>query len=291
MQEATLAALAFAVLGLLVGSFLNVVILRLPVMLQRQWRSDSLGFLREQGLDIQDVTTPEPPTFNLLLPRSRCGHCGHAISALENIPVISYMALRGRCKSCHAPIGKRYPLVELATAATFAYCGHQWGLSWTALAWAGFAAAVIALIMIDWDTTLLPDNITLPLLWAGLLAAWLGVIDTSLRSSVLGAVAGYLSLWSVYWLFKLLTKKEGMGHGDFKLLAALGAWLGAPAILPIIIASSVIGALVGIAMKLSHALREGGYMPYGPFLGCAGLMVLAIGAERILGWMLAPSLG
>ena len=267
-------ALAAGVLGLLVGSFLNVVIYRLPKMLERQWAAECAD------LAGKEPATAEP--FNLLVPRSRCGQCGHAIRWYENIPVLSYAFLRGKCSACGTRISIRYPLVELFTGALFAFCGWRWGLTWTALAWCGFAAAIVALAFIDWDTTLLPDDITLPLLWAGLIAAVLGWSGVALPTALWGAVAGYLSLWSIYWAFRLLTGKEGMGFGDFKLFAALGAWFGVTALIPIILMSSVIGAVVGIAMKFSSGLREGGYVPFGPFLAAAGLTAMLFGPESIL---------
>jgi leader peptidase (prepilin peptidase) / N-methyltransferase len=267
-------ALAAGVLGLLVGSFLNVVIYRLPKMLERQWAAECAD------LAGKEPATAEP--FNLLVPRSRCGQCGHAIRWYENIPVLSYAFLRGKCSACGTRISIRYPLVELFTGALFAFCGWRWGLTWTALAWCGFAAAIVALAFIDWDTTLLPDDITLPLMWAGLIAAVLGWSGVALPTALWGAVAGYLSLWSIYWAFRLLTGKEGMGFGDFKLFAALGAWFGVTALIPIILMSSVIGAVVGIAMKFSSGLREGGYVPFGPFLAAAGLTAMLFGPESIL---------
>lgn len=281
MLETWFAPALLGALGLLVGSFLNVVIYRLPVMMQRGWKRDSIAYLREQGYKLEEIPAQQEPRFNLMLPRSRCRECGHAISAIENIPLVSYLVLGGKCRSCRTPIGVRYPLVELATALAFAYCGHRWGLSIPGAAWAGFCAVIIALVMIDWDTTLLPDDMTLPLLWAGLLAAWLGYIDTTLNQAVAGAIVGYMSLWSVCALFKLATGKEGMGHGDFKLLAALGAWLGIASILPIVLMSSILGAIIGLGLKFSKGLREGGYMPYGPFLGGAGLVVLFLGTDTI----------
>ena len=276
--EAVDAAL-LGLLGLLVGSFLNVVIHRLPKMMEQRWAAECAEFSRG---DAEPV--PESPTerFNLLVPRSRCPHCGHQIRWFENIPVISYAVLRGRCHGCAAPISLRYPAVELTCAMLFAWCGWHWGLGWEALIWSGFAAALLALTCIDWDTTLLPDDITLPLLWAGLCAAGLGLIDTPLASSLWGAVAGYLSLWLVYWAFKLVTGKEGMGYGDFKLFAALGAWLGWQALIPVILMASVIGAVVGIAIKIFGSLREGGYVPFGPFLALAGLTAMVFGASSIL---------
>jgi leader peptidase (prepilin peptidase)/N-methyltransferase len=271
-------AALLGLLGLLVGSFLNVVIHRLPKMMELRWAAECAD------LD-GDEKTPAPPAaapFNLMIPRSRCPHCGHEIRWFENIPVFSYLALRGKCSQCAAPISLRYPAVELTSAALFAWCGWQWGLGWEALAWCGFSAAVLALACIDWDTTLLPDDITLPLLWAGLCAAALRLTDTALPDALWGAVAGYLSLWLVYWAFKLLTGKEGMGYGDFKLFAAFGAWFGWQALIPVILMASVIGAVIGIAIKLKGELREGGYVPFGPFLALAGLTSMIFGPTAIL---------
>lgn len=263
-----------AVLGLAIGSFLNVVIYRLPKMMERAWATECA--------DISGQLLPEQPAFNLMVPRSRCSHCGHQIRWHENIPVVSYLLLRGKCSQCGTGFGLRYPAVELATGALFLFCGHQWGISPTGLAWCGFSAALVALTMIDWDTTLLPDDITLPLLWTGLIAAALQWTRVPLAGALWGAVAGYLSLWCIYWGFKLLTGKEGMGYGDFKLFAALGAWFGWAALVPMILMASVIGALVGIGMKLSSTLREGGQMPFGPFLAGAGLTAMLFGPESIL---------
>ncbi len=266
-----------AVLGLCVGSFLNVVIHRLPLMLDRQWRRDSAELL---GQDLPDEGQP----LNLATPRSRCPHCGHLIRWYENLPVVSWLALRGRCSNCKAGISPRYPLVEVLTAVLFAATAWRIGPQPVALAWCGVMAALVALTFIDWDTTLLPDDITLPLLWAGLIAAALGW-TLPLTTAVWGAVIGYLSLWAVYWLFKLTTGKEGMGYGDFKLLAALGAWLGTSMLLPILIAASVIGAVVGVAMKLGSSLREGRYVPFGPFLAGAGIAVFLIGPGTVQAWL------
>ncbi|MBP6652604.1 MAG: prepilin peptidase, partial [Xylophilus sp.] len=215
-------------------------------------------------------------------PRSHCQQCKHQIRWFENIPIASYLFLRGKCSSCSTPISLRYPLVELATGVLFFVCIWRWGMTPTGLAWSGFSAALLTLALIDWDTTLLPDDITLPLLWAGLVAAALQWTSVPLSSALWGAVAGYLSLWSVYWIFKLVTGKEGMGYGDFKLFAALGAWFGWQALIPIILMASVIGALVGITMKFSNGLREGGYIPFGPFLAGAGLTAMLFGADTIL---------
>ena len=270
-----LQAAAGGVLGLLIGSFLNVVIYRLPKMMERQW-ADECAELSGK--------TPEPAeTFSLLAPRSRCSSCGHVLSWYENIPVLSYLFLRGKCSACGTGYGLRYPLVELVAGALFFFCAWRWGLTMTALVWCGFSAALLALALIDWDTTLLPDDITLPLLWAGLIAAalqWNPAVGLS--SALWGAVAGYLSLWLVYWAFKLATGKEGMGYGDFKLFAALGAWFGWPALVPIILMASVIGAVIGIAMKFSSGLREGGYVPFGPFLAGAGFTALVFGPQSIV---------
>jgi leader peptidase (prepilin peptidase) / N-methyltransferase len=263
-------------LGLLVGSFLNVVIHRMPKILEAQWTAECAQL---NGTEDQK----DAPIFNLMVPRSRCGQCGHAITWYENIPILSYLVLRGKCSACSASIGLRYPAVELVTGLLFLFCATRWGWSMTTLAWCAFCALIVALAGIDWDTTLLPDDMTLPLVWLGLIVAALkwnpGV---SLVNSLWGAVAGYLSLWAVYWAFKLITGKEGMGYGDFKLFAALGAWFGWQALVPIILMASVIGAIVGIAMKFSSGLREGGYIPFGPFLAGAGLTALIFGPQTIL---------
>lgn len=268
-----------AVLGLLIGSFLNVVIYRLPKMMEQQWAAECAELASPPG---KGTEAEEPQRFNLLVPRSCCRNCGHQIRWFENIPVVSYLALRGKCAGCGTKIGARYPMVEVATGLLFGWCGWKWGITPTAIFWCAFCAAVVALAFIDWDTTLLPDDITLPLLWGGLIAAALQVTQVSLVSAVWGAVAGYLSLWLVYWAFKLVTGKEGMGFGDFKLFAALGAWFGWMALVPIILMASVIGALVGIALKLGPGLREGGYVPFGPFLAGAGLTALVFGPQAIL---------
>jgi len=267
-------ALLGGFLGLMLGSFLNVVVHRLPKMMEQQWAAE---YADMQGKE-PEVAAP----FNLLVPRSRCPHCGHQIRWFENIPVASYLALGGKCAHCKAPISPRYPAVEIATGGLFFLCLWHWGPTATGLVWCGFSAALLALALIDWDTTLLPDDITLPLLWAGLVAASLHWTAVPLFAALWGAVAGYLSLWSIYWAFKLLTGKEGMGYGDFKLFAALGAWFGWEALVPVILMASVIGAVVGIAMKFSTGLREGGYIPFGPFLAGAGLTAMVFGPDAIL---------
>lgn len=268
------AALA-GILGLLVGSFLNVVIYRLPKMMERQWAAECA--------ELAGKVADSAEKFNLMVPRSRCSSCGHVIAWYENIPVLSYLFLRGKCSVCGAKFGWRYPLVEAVTGALFFFCAWRWGLTATGLAWSGFAATLLALALIDWDTTLLPDDVTLPLLWAGLIVAALGWNPAvQLMDALWGTVAGYLSLWLVYWAFKLVTGKEGMGYGDFKLFAALGAWFGWSALVPMILMASVIGALVGIALKFSSGLREGGYVPFGPFLAGAGLTAMVFGPQSIL---------
>lgn len=279
----TVDAVLVGVLGMLIGSFLNVVIHRLPRMMERQWAAECRQYGQDAGLlSAAALTEADNEPLSLSKPRSRCPSCGHAIRWYENIPVLSYLALRGRCAGCGTRISPRYPLVELATGALFYACALRWGWSLTTAAWCGFSAALVTLACIDWDTTLLPDDITLPLLWAGLLAAVLRWIEVQPVDAVIGAAAGYLSLWSVYWGFKLATGKEGMGYGDFKLFAALGAWFGWQALVPIILLASVIGAIVGIAMKLGSTLREGKYVPFGPFLVGGGMAAMLWGPGRIM---------
>ena len=274
--EILLSPLVLLLLGLCIGSFLNVVVHRLPLMLERGWKLESAELL---GVKVDDS-----PEVSLSRPRSRCPSCAAAIAWHQNIPVLSYALLRGRCAVCKTRIAARYPLIEIGTGILFAAVGWRFGATPMSLLWCGFAAALVALAAIDWDTTLLPDNLTLPLLWAGLVSSLLGW-TIPLSDSLWGAVAGYLSLWSVYWLFKLTTGKEGMGFGDFKLLAALGAWLGLKMILPILLAASMIGAVVGLVMKFGGSLREGRYVPFGPFLAGAGLAVMLAGQPRVLGWL------
>ena len=274
--EILLSPLVLLLLGLCIGSFLNVVVHRLPLMLERGWKLESAELL---GVKVDDS-----PEVSLSRPRSRCPSCAAAIAWHQNIPVLSYALLRGRCAVCKTRIAARYPLIEIGTGILFAAVGWRFGATPMSLLWCGFAAALVALAAIDWDTTLLPDNLTLPLLWAGLVSSLLGW-TIPLSDSLWGAVVGYLSLWSVYWLFKLTTGKEGMGFGDFKLLAALGAWLGLKMILPILLAASMIGAVVGLVMKFGGSLREGRYVPFGPFLAGAGLAVMLAGQPRVLGWL------
>lgn len=264
------------VFGSIIGSFLNVLIYRLPKMMERQWK--------QECADFSGKTLPEEAPFNLMQPASHCPACNHAIAWYENIPLLSYIFLRGKCSACGKPYGFRYPAVELITGALAWYCVNRFGIEWSALAWFGFSSAIVTLALIDWDTTLLPDDITLPLVWAGLIVATLGVnpLVTNWNTALWGAVAGYMSLWAIYWLFKLATGKEGMGYGDFKLFAALGAWFGWQALIPMILMASVIGAIVGIALKINSKLREGGYVPFGPFLAASGLTALFFGPQSIL---------
>lgn len=254
------------------GSFLNVVVHRLPKMMEADWRA--------QCADLEGREAPAGPAYNLLVPRSSCPHCGKPLRAVDNIPIVSYLMLRGKCAHCGADISARYPIVEGLTAALSGWTA--WHFGWGA---AGVLALVlvwtlIALTFIDLDTTLLPDGLTLPLLWLGLIAG-LWEIFVPLRDAVIGAIVGYLALWSVYWLFKLTTGKEGMGFGDFKLLAALGAWLGWKMLLPIVLISSLVGAVVGIAMMILARRGRDFPIPFGPYLAAAGFVVLLYGRELV----------
>jgi leader peptidase (prepilin peptidase) / N-methyltransferase len=254
-----------AVLGLMVGSFLNVVIYRLPKMMEREWR--------HQCAELNDEQPAETPRFNLVVPRSACPHCGHNISALENIPVISYLLLRGKCKGCGAHISLRYPAVEAISGILSAFAAWHFGFGLAALGTLLLIWALIALTFIDFDMQLLPDSITLPLLWLGLLLN-LSATFTDLHSAVIGAIAGYLALWSVYWLFRLATGKEGMGYGDFKLLAAIGAWLGWQMLPLVILLSSLVGAVVGIVLIVAVRHGRSVPIPFGPYLAGGGLIAL-----------------
>jgi len=256
----------------MVGSFLNVVIYRLPEMMKRNWL--------QQCAELQGEAIQALPEFNLLTPRSTCIHCGHKITAWENIPVISYLFLRGRCSQCHAHISPRYPMVEAATAIISGFVAWHFGYGFVALAAFIFVWSLIALAVIDLDTQLLPDDITLPLLWIGLLVN-INHGFTDIQSAVIGAIAGYLSLWSVYWCFKLITGKEGMGYGDFKLLAAIGAWLGWSKLPLVILSSSLVGALVGIGLILAAKLNKSIPIPFGPYLVGGALIALFWGEQLI----------
>ncbi len=257
-------------LGLLVGSFLNVVIHRLPRMMEREWQT--------QCAELRGEEFPEAETLSLLSPRSRCPTCGHGIGALENIPIISWLALRGKCAHCRAPISARYPIVEALTGLLTGFAAAHFGFEWSALGAILLIWSLIALAFIDFDTTYLPDAITLPLLWCGLLFNLQGAF-ADLPAAVIGAMAGYISLWSVYWAFKLLTRKEGMGYGDFKLLAALGAWLGWQMLPLIVLLSSLVGAIVGILWIIVAKNGRNVPIPFGPYLATAGLLALFWGDE------------
>ena len=270
-QHAVLFLGTLFVLGAVVGSFLNVVIYRLPVMMQREWRHDCLEFLEQ-------ANETETEKFNLSVPRSRCGNCGHQITLLENIPIISYLALGGKCSSCRASISAQYPLVEVFTGIASVIIGWHFGVSMQTLAALFLTWCLIAASGIDIGHRLLPDSITLPLLWLGILLSLFDVF-VSLEDSVIGAMAGYLSLWTVFILFKLVTGKEGMGHGDFKLLAMLGAWLGWMPLFAVILTSSLVGAIIGISMILLNKTERGTQIPFGPYLAAAGWITLLWGNE------------
>lgn len=275
LNDPILRLIAFATLGLLIGSFLNVVIHRIPIMMENSFRHEYSCLDLPEGSEY-----PTPPSYSLVTPRSACPHCGHAIGALENIPVISWIVLHGRCRQCKAPISIRYPLVELLTAVVSGWIAWEYGPTLFMAGALLFAWCLIALIFIDADTSLLPDSLTLPLLWLGLLFNLNGTF-IPLNEAVIGAVVGYLSLWCVFWLFKLLTGKEGMGYGDFKLLAALGAWLGWKMLPAIILLSSIAGAVLGIAMILLARHGFGKPMPFGPYLGIAGFLAMHWGAPLL----------
>ena len=268
-------SIAIGILGLVVGSFLNVVIHRLPKIMERQWERECAEFLGKE--------TPESEPYSLAFPGSHCPSCNTEIKPLQNIPVLSYLFLLGRCANCGVSIPIRYPLIELLTAAIWILCGLSFGVS-NALAAAMFLTVVlISLTAIDLDHQLLPDNLTLPLLWVGLLIN-IDATFVPLESAVLGAVFGYLCLWSVYWLFKIITGKEGMGYGDFKLLAALGAWFGLSALPTIVLLSSLVGAVIGIALIVMRRQDRETPMPFGPFLAGAGLIHLFY-PNVLMGWI------
>jgi len=271
------------ILGLLVGSFLNVVIHRLPVMLHRSWKDDCLEFLFEKFPDVLNAslshaTSKAHEGYNLVVPRSACPHCGHKITAIENIPVLSYLFLKGACRACKAKISVRYPLIEILSAVMATTVAWKFGLSFEALFAALLSWSLISLTFIDYDHQYLPDQITLPFLWLGLLINLNGMF-TDIHSALLGTVGGYLALWTVFHIFKLITKKEGMGFGDFKLLAMLGAWLGWQQLPVIILLSSVIGSIVGIGLIVFKQHERGKPIPFGPYLAGAGWIALLWGKE------------
>lgn len=303
-----IAMVVAAVFGLIIGSFLNVVIARLPVMMQGEWEAQCRELMEGDDVNLNGggntealiaatgyatiaaATTPnvakaQPARFDLSHPPSHCPACKHPIAWYRNIPIISWLLLKGKCGECGTRISARYPIVELLTAALFAACVATLGVTTAALAGMAFCASCVALAFIDADTSFLPDDITLPLLWAGLLANLLGLF-VGLEDAVIGAMAGYLSLWVVYWGFRLLTGKEGMGYGDFKLLAAIGAWLGWQALPVVILASSLAGVVIGGGMILTGRAARGQALPFGPYLAVAGVAVLlSNGAWRgLMGW-------
>ena len=272
LLDPVVATAVAAVVGLLVGSFLNVVIHRLPKMLERGWQ--------DQCAELRGETPEARPRYNLVVPRSACPSCGHQITAAENVPVLSWLALRGKCSQCGTPISMRYPVVELLGAILAAGAIWRFGPNWSGLAACAFLWALLALTFIDFDTQLLPDDLTLPLLWGGLLANLFGLF-VPLREAVIGAIAGYLVLWTIYWLFKLIRGKEGMGYGDFKLLAALGAWLGWKMLPLIILGSSVVGALIGIALVAFKGRDHNVPLAFGPYLAIAGAIALFFGEPLV----------
>jgi leader peptidase (prepilin peptidase)/N-methyltransferase len=260
-------ALVFG-LGLLIGSFVNVVIHRMPRMVMTEHLNED-----------------DAPRFDLCWPASHCPQCQTPLKVWHNIPLLSFAWLKGRCSFCNHAIGMLYPVIELTTGLLWLFCSWHWGLNVTGFCWAGFATVLLALSVMDWQTTLLPDDLTLGLVWGGLMASALGWLSLPLSQSVWGAVFGYASLWAVATAFERITGKQGMGAGDFKLLAGLGAWLGPLALLPLVMLASLSGALVGLSLKFTHRLRDDGYVPFGPFLAAAGCVVAIIGIDAIALWL------
>ena len=273
--------------GLLVGSFLNVVIHRIPKMMEATWRQEARELLEQPAPKGEET----PPIFNLVTPGSHCPHCNHRIRWYENVPVVSWALPKGRCSGCKAPISKRYPIIELLTALVAGLCAWRFGYDpWLIFMLYG-SFTLLALAVIDLDTTLLPDDLTYPLLWAGLLAAVLGISPVSLSDAMIGAMAGYLALWSLYWVFKLLTGKEGMGYGDFKLLAALGAWLGWQYLPVVVLLSSVVGLVFAVSMMASGSVKRDQGIPFGPYLAIAGWIALLWGEAIVSSYLGLFNLG
>lgn len=283
LEDTFLPPLIFALLGLMIGSFLNVVIYRLPIMYANDWGLE-LESSHPESSNINSDTTSVPKTspssppinphaFNLAVPASACPNCGNTLKWWHNLPLLSFIVLKGRCGFCKTPVSWRYPFIELLTCLLYLACFFVYGWSLTAVAWAGFCTVVLVAAGIDWDTQILPDLLTLPLVWAGLILSNLQIISTPLAQSLWGAVIGYLVLWSVFWLFKWLTGKEGMGYGDFKFLAAFGAWMGPFAIIPLLLLSCTVGAVVGILLRLKGALGENQAIAFGPYLAMAALIM------------------
>ncbi len=277
-----------SIFGLLVGSFLNVVIHRLPIMMEREWKKECIDCFPDLNSTPNSPQQDEP--FNLSLPRSRCPSCNTPIKLIDNIPLFSWLLLRGKCRHCKTKISLRYPAIELLSAILSTIVAIRFPFSEFAVAAIIFTLILIAATFIDFDTMLLPDQLTLPLLWAGIYLALVGWSSVSLQDAVIGAIAGYLILWSIYWVFKLLTGKEGMGYGDFKLLAALGAWLGWQQLPLLILLSSIVGAIIGIALLRAQKNGLNKVFPFGPFLAIAGWISLMWGPE-ITNWYLTTMLG
>ena len=271
-QNPALFLFMIAVIGLSVGSFLNVVIYRIPVMLEKEWTQQCCELLQQEEVE------EDSQTFNLMSPGSRCPNCGHNIAFWENIPVISYLILKGRCSECEHKISLRYPIIELTTALFSIFVAWHFGFGWQTLTALLLTWALISLSMIDYDHKLLPDNIVIPFLWLGLFINMNGIF-TDLQSAIIGAMAGYLSLWSIFWLFKLFTGKDGMGYGDFKLLAMLGAWMGWQYLLQIVLLSSLVGAVIGIGLIIAFGRDRSIPIPFGPYLATAGWISLMWGKE------------
>ena len=283
-----------AIFGLLIGSFLNVVVHRLPIMMEHQWKADCIEcfpeFDKENKKEKNNNSIATTPTFNLSVPRSRCPHCQHAITVWENIPVISWLMLKGKCSACGVKISARYPAIELLTAVMTTIIALMLPPSLWAIAVIFFSFALIALTFIDIDTMLLPDQITLPLMWVGIAAALVGLSPVSLQDAIIGAMVGYLSLWSLFWCFKLITGKEGMGYGDFKLLAALGAWLGWQSLPFVVLLSSLVGAVCGIILLRVQRSDSQTPFSFGPYLAMAGWISILWG-DQVIGWYLHSYIG
>ncbi|MBV1909662.1 MAG: A24 family peptidase [Kangiellaceae bacterium] len=275
------------IFGLLVGSFLNVVIFRYPITLFREWESMAKDILKERGFKITSPPEPfdkQPEKFNLVVPRSACPKCGHNITSLENIPIISYLVLRGKCRDCKTPISLRYPFVELLTGFCFALAAQHFGFGWPLVAVLLLTAYFVAMSFIDIDHQILPDTMTLPLVWFGLICATQSLF-ISLEQSLIGALVGYLSLWSIYWIFKIVTKKEGMGYGDFKLLAVIGAFVGWQKVALVIVLSAGVGAVIGGLMIAVQGKGKETKIPFGPYLAVAGWITLLWGDIIIAEYM------
>ena len=281
------------ILGLVIGSFLNVVIHRVPIMMERQWREQCAELEQPDLAATLPAAAADAPKerFNLVVPRSACPACKAPITALQNVPILSYLFLRGRCANCGTHISVRYPIVEALTGILSAAVAWKLGFGWPAAAGLVLTWFLVALAFIDIDHQLLPDSLTLPLVWLGLLlslfapAPGMAPIPVDMRSSIIGAIAGYLSLWTVYHLFRLLTAKEGMGYGDFKLLAALGAWLGWRMLLPTVLIAAAVGAGAGIALLAARGQNRSTPIAFGPFLAAAGWLMLMFGRELVTGYL------